>query len=144
MRSGGTSSPSWSGTNNKGSDPTVSRRSLERCPPAGPQWRAVDLAYGRLPGKDLPPRYGPYQTCHRRFQQWVQSGALDGILWAVCEDLPARGELGLEESFIEASFIGAQKEATALFQRAAARGARSWQSGIAMVFLSPSGLQALR
>lgn len=26
------------------------------------------------PWQDLPPRYGPYQTCHRRFQQWVRSG----------------------------------------------------------------------
>jgi transposase len=32
------------------------------------------------PGHDLPPRYGPYQTCHRRFQQWRQTGVLDGIL----------------------------------------------------------------
>jgi transposase len=24
--------------------------------------------------KDLPERFPPYQTCHRRFQQWVRSG----------------------------------------------------------------------
>ena len=53
------------------------------------------------PWQDLPPRYGPYQTCHRRFQAWVRSGVLDGILWALCEDLLARGELGLEETFVE-------------------------------------------
>lgn len=23
------------------------------------------------PWKDMPQRYPPYQTCHRRFQQWV-------------------------------------------------------------------------
>lgn len=96
------------------------------------------------PWQDLPPRYGPYQTCHRRFQQWQRAGVLDGILWALCEDLLARGELGLEETFIDASFIGAKKGAIALVQRAAVKGARSWQSRTAMVFLSPSGLQALR
>src|ERR1035437_5432843 len=115
---------------------------LERCPP-GSQWGAVDLAYGP-PWQDLPPRYGPSSTCHRRFQQWVQSGVLEGILWALCEALLARGELGLEESLVDASFIGAKRGAIALAQRAAAKGARSWQSRTAMVFLSPSGLQALR
>ena len=24
------------------------------------------------PWRDLPDRYPPYQTCHRRFQQWVE------------------------------------------------------------------------
>lgn len=96
------------------------------------------------PWKDLPPRYGPYQTCHRRFQQWQRTGVLDGILWALCEDLLARGALGLDETFIDASFIGAKRGAIALVQRAAAKGARSWQSRTAMVFLSPSGLPALR
>ena len=28
---------------------------------------------------DLPDRYPSYQTCHRRFQQWVQSGVLKDI-----------------------------------------------------------------
>jgi transposase len=96
------------------------------------------------PWKDLPERYGSYQTCHRRFQQWQRSGVLDGVLWALCEDLLARGQLGLEEAFIDASFSGAKRGAIALVQHAAAKGARSWQSQTAMVFLSPSGLQALR
>jgi transposase len=96
------------------------------------------------PWQDLPSRYGPYQTCHRRFQQWQRAGVLEAILWALCHDLLARGQLGLDETFIDASFIGAKKGAIALVQRAAAKGARSWQSRTAMVFLSPSGLRALR
>ncbi|HWY52789.1 MAG TPA: IS5 family transposase [Candidatus Bathyarchaeia archaeon] len=63
------------------------------------------------PWHDLPERYGPYQTCHRRFQQWQRAGVLDGILWALAEDLLARGQLGLEETFIDASFMGAKKGA---------------------------------
>ncbi len=66
------------------------------------------------PWQDLPPRYGPSSTCHRRFQQGVQSEVREGILWALCEDLLARGELGLEESFVDASFIGAKRGAIAL------------------------------
>ncbi len=96
------------------------------------------------PWKDLPRRYGAYQTCHRRFQQWQRSGVLDGILWALCEDLMARGKLDLSQSLVDASFSGAKRGAIALVQRAAAKGARSWQSQTAAVFLSPSGLRALR
>jgi transposase len=34
------------------------------------------------PWADLRDRYQPYQTCHRRFQQWVRSGILKGVLEA--------------------------------------------------------------
>jgi transposase len=96
------------------------------------------------PWKDLPRRYGAYQTCHRRFQQWQRTGVLDAILWALCEDLKARGKLDLSQSLVDASFSGAKRGAIALVQHAAAKGARSWQSQTAAVFLSPSGLRALR
>jgi transposase len=31
------------------------------------------------PWHDLPSRYPPYQTCHRRFQLWQRSGRLDRL-----------------------------------------------------------------
>ena len=43
------------------------------------------------PWKDLPERYPPYQTCHRRFQRWVKQGVLSRVLEALAEDLEARG-----------------------------------------------------
>src|SRR5438445_12851062 len=94
--------------------------------------------------RDLPREYPPYQTCHRRFQQWVREGRLERILRALAEDLLLRGALNLEEAFIDATFSSAKKGAIVLVQRAAAKGPRSWQSPTAMVFLSPSGLRALR
>ena len=89
-------------------------------------------------------KFPPYQTCHRRFQRWVREGTLVKVLRALAEDLLARGQLDLAETFIDASFSGAKRGTIALVQRAAAKGARSWQSQTAMVFLSPSGLRALR
>jgi transposase len=89
-------------------------------------------------------KFPPYQTCHRRFQQWIRAGILVKILRRLAEDLLARGDLDLAETFIDASFSGAKKGAVRLVQHAAAKGARSWQSRTAMVFLSPWGLQALR
>ena len=29
------------------------------------------------PWRDLPEKYPPYQTCHRRFQQWSVDGTLE-------------------------------------------------------------------
>jgi transposase len=63
----------------------------------GAQWR------------ELPKRYPPYQTCHRRFQQWVREGKLERILRVLAEELQARGKLQPEEVFIDASFTGAKK-----------------------------------
>jgi transposase len=37
------------------------------------------------PWHDLPERYPPYQTCHRRFQKWVEEGTLSRILEALAE-----------------------------------------------------------
>jgi transposase len=93
---------------------------------------------------ELPSKFPPYQTCHRRFQSWVRDGVLVQLLRALAEDLLARGDLDLAETFIDASFSGAKKGAVLLVQHAAAKGPRSWQLRTAMVFLSPWGLQALR
>ena len=35
------------------------------------------------PWADLPERYPSYQTCHRRFQAWVRSGIMRGVLEAL-------------------------------------------------------------
>ncbi|MGB8660125.1 MAG: IS5 family transposase [Candidatus Acidiferrum sp.] len=63
------------------------------------------------PWHDLPDRYPPYQTCHRRFQQWQRSGLLTRLLQKLAEDLRDRGKLDLSEAFIDASFSGAKKGA---------------------------------
>ena len=93
---------------------------------------------------EMPNKFPPYQTCHRRFQRWVGEGALVELLRTLAQDLVARGDLDLAETFIDATFSGAKKGAVLLVQHAAAKGPRSWQLRSAMVFLSPLGLEALR
>lgn len=95
------------------------------------------------PWKDLPSRYPPYQTCHRRFQQWVEDGVIERILRALAEDLRERGKVDLTEAFIDGSHAGAKKGALLLGRLDAAKRPRSWQWQTAMVFLSPSGLQVV-
>jgi transposase len=88
--------------------------------------------------QDMPERFPPYQTCHRRFQRWVREGTLKAVLESLAEDLRSRGKLDLSECFIDATFAAAKKGALALGRPSAARGPRSWQLRTAMVFLSPS------
>ena len=95
------------------------------------------------PWHDLPDRYPPYQTCHRRFQQWQRSGLLTRLLQKLAEDLRDRGKLDLSEAFIDASFSGAKKGALVSVLQNAVKAAKSWQSQTAMVFLSPCTWPAL-
>jgi transposase len=94
--------------------------------------------------KDLPKEFPPYQTCHRRFSEWVADGTLERLLKALVADLQTRGRIDLSEAFVDGSFASAKKGAVALVQQSEAKGPRSWQLRTAMVFLSPSGLEALR
>ena len=89
------------------------------------------------PWADLPDRYPPYQTCHRRFQQWVRSGIIRGVLEALAEELRAGGKFDVEEAFIDGSFAPAKRGAPASERRSVAKGPRLWQLQTAMVFLSP-------
>src|SRR5438105_5549733 len=45
------------------------------------------------PWADLPRRYPPPSTCHRRFQQWARDGTLERLLRGLAEDLRSRGKL---------------------------------------------------
>ncbi len=92
---------------------------------------------------DLPERYPSYQTCHRRFQHWVENGTMERILTALARDLEQRGELDLTECFIDGTFASAKKGAPSSGKRSAGKGPRSWQLPTALVFLSPYPLQVL-
>jgi hypothetical protein len=60
----------------------------------------------------MPDRYpSPYQTCHRRFQQWVRTGGVfEKILQALSTDLCKRGGIELSECYIDGgTFIVSKK-----------------------------------
>ena len=48
------------------------------------------------PWADLADRYPSYQTCHRRFQQWVRAGVLRGVLEVLAQTLHDEGYLDLQ------------------------------------------------
>lgn len=90
------------------------------------------------PWKDLPQRYPPRSTCHRRFQEWSRSGVFDRILTALAEDLRQRGGIDLSEGFIDGTFAPAKKGALAWARPNAAKAPKSWALQTLKVFLSPS------
>ena len=79
------------------------------------------------PWADLPRRYPPPQTCHRRFQKWVKEGVLEAVLRGLAEDLRTRGKLDLTEAYVDGSHAGARRGGLLLGSLAAARRPRSWQ-----------------
>ena len=95
------------------------------------------------PWADLPRRYPPPQTCHRRFQKWVKEGVLQAVLRGLAEDLRTRGKLDLTEAYVDGSHAGAKRGALWLDELDAARRPRSWQWQTALAFLSPLGLRVV-
>lgn len=90
------------------------------------------------PWADLPSRYPSYQTCHRRFQQWVKGGVLVSVLQALWDDLIENGSLEYVESYIDGTYVPAKKGARVLGSRVPVRQPRSWRSQTAMVYHSLS------
>ena len=92
---------------------------------------------------DLPSRYPPFQTCHRRFQTWVKKGIIDRFMAVLGKDLLDRGKLDLTECHIDGTHAGAKKKELRLGALAGEWPPRSWQWQTAMAFLSPPGLRAV-
>lgn len=59
--------------------------------------------------KDLPDQYPPYQTCHRRFQEWQKQGVFESILRGLGRSLLLKKEIDRRETFIDGSFSSAKK-----------------------------------
>ena len=88
----------------------------------GAQWR------------EMPEKYPPFQTCHRRFQQWVRGGKLEKALQRLARYLHERGQLNLDEAFVDATFASAKKGGLRSVPPGAARARRSSLSPLVTVF----------
>ena len=88
------------------------------------------------PWRDLPERYGPWQTAYSRFRRWQQAGVWDRVLAALQADADARGDLDWSLHFLDGTTVRAHPHAAGAPQkgapaanprtrRSAARGAAS-------------------
>lgn len=95
--------------------------------------------------KDLPKEYPPYQTCHRRFQAWVEAGVFDRVIEVLARDLQDRGGIDMSECFIDGTFSLAKKGGYVWERLSGVKAARSWQSQtlVVLFYLSQSNPQVL-
>ena len=69
------------------------------------------------PWKDLPGRYPSFQTCHRRFQRWIEMGVLPRVLAGLRRDLCTRGGVEDVEGYIDGTSLLQEEIDTIPFSR---------------------------
>jgi transposase len=82
------------------------------------------------PWRDLPERYGPWQTVYSRFRRWQQAGVWDRALAALQADGDAAGDLNWTLHFVDGTTVRAHQHAAgakkgAVIRRSAAPAADS-------------------
>ena len=83
------------------------RRKDDRLVINGILWK---LATG-APWRDLPERYGPWQSVDTRFRRWTRAGVWDGMLAAVQQQADAAGQLAWAVHCVDATVIRAHQHA---------------------------------
>src|SRR5215212_9488584 len=68
------------------------------------------LATG-APWRDLPDRYGPWQSVYTRFWRWTRAGVWDQIFAAVQQQADAAHEIDWELHFVDGTVIRAHQHA---------------------------------
>jgi transposase len=63
------------------------------------------------PWRDIPERYGPWETIYSRFRRWREDGTWARILTHLLEDLERQGRLGHELWLVDATVIRASRAA---------------------------------
>ena len=80
-------------------------------------WR---LATG-VPWRDLPERYGPWQTVYSRFRRWQRAGVWDRLLATVQAEGDAAGVLDWSVHFLDGTTVRAHQHAAGAKKGAAIR-----------------------
>ena len=64
-----------------------------------------------IPWRDLPERYGPWQTVATRFYRWTKLGIWEKILAEVQKDADTRGQVQWTIHFVDSSSVRAHQHA---------------------------------
>ncbi len=59
------------------------------------------IARSGTPWRDLPKRYGPWETVYSRFRKWIEDGIFDNIIRVLSMDVDL-SELSLDASIVQA------------------------------------------
>jgi transposase len=90
-----------------------------------------------IPWRDLPERYGPWQTAYARFRRWQQAGIWDRLLSALQAAADARGEVDWTLHFLDGTVIRAHAQAAG-----AKKGAVTRPSAAARAASRPNSISA--
>jgi transposase len=105
--------------------------------PAKDHRLAVEAILWRLrtgaPWRDLPERYGPWQSAYTRFRRWQRAGVWDRVLAALQAAADERGDLDWTLHFLDGTVIRAHPHAAG-----AKKGAATAPSGAARAAGGPS------
>src|SRR5579884_3440823 len=63
------------------------------------------------PWRDLPERYGPWQSAYTRFRRWTAAGVWDRLFEAVQRQEDAAGRLDWEVHFVDGTVVRAHQHA---------------------------------
>lgn len=64
------------------------------------------------PWRDVPARYGPWQTCYDRFVRWSRDGTWQRILTLLQAKADATGQIDWEGAALDSTHIQAHRSAT--------------------------------
>ena len=84
----------------------------QRASEAGPQGDAEGIFWIARSGaawRDLPERYGPWQTVYKRFKEWSESGLIEKIFHELGEDADLQ-DISIDSTYIKAHKASAGAE----------------------------------
>ena len=64
-----------------------------------------------VPWRDLPERYGAWQTVYSRFRRWQRAGVWERVLAALQAEADAKGELDWSLHFVDGTTVRAHQHA---------------------------------
>ena len=76
------------------------------------------------PWRDLPERYGPWETVYARFREWTDGGVIDHLLKRLQLKLDREGHIDWEVCFIDGSSVRASAAAAGAPKKGAAKSRR--------------------
>lgn len=77
------------------------------------------------PWRDLPERYGPWETVYRRFREWTRDGVLDRILKRLQWRLDEEGYIDWSELYVDGSSVRASAAAAGARKKGGPRNRRT-------------------
>jgi transposase len=110
-----------------------------RCRPAPAQRLILDGILWKLaarsPWRQIPPRFGPWQTCYFHYCLWKKAGVLRKIITVLLKDVRERGKFDPEQA-VKNGFVKFEKMGRRVVVYLPANVAGSWQVSTALLFFS--------